>query len=483
MSRVLPRFSLVEPIDPVPEIADLLPRFAKLPYCCLLESAAISPQFGRYSFLMADPIRVLRLPLAENQALDQLALQMESLRTGHVFSHEGPTSLGEELPPFQGGAVIMLSYELARQLERLPSAREDAFAFPALVAAWYDVVLAWDHQTNQAWLISQGLPADDVQEREWRARERLTFFKQLLTSSSFNHTPNWPPGHTRLSPRQWAKTFEMKQFPGLLSDFDAEGYQAAVARAIEYIYAGDIFQVNLSQRLLYPAHSSPVELYLKMRERNPAPFASYFDWGDTQLISASPERFLQVKQGQVETRPIKGTRARSGRPEADLFRSDELRLSDKDRSENVMIVDLLRNDLSRVCQPETFQVPQLCQVESYEYVQHLVSAIIAQLRPGMSPVDLLKATFPGGSITGAPKIRAMEIIAELEPTARGPYCGTLAYWGFDDAFDSNILIRTVLAAGGWWQASVGGGIVADSNPKAEYEETWQKAEGLLRAFS
>jgi para-aminobenzoate synthetase component 1 len=268
----------------------------------------------------------------------------------------------------------------------------------------------------------------------------------------------------------------------LTSNFAAEQYLDAVRRAIEYIHAGDVFQVNLSQRLLHPATDDPVALYLRLRRRNPATFAAYFDLGEFQIASASPERFLQVVEGQVEARPIKGTRRRIARPEADLFAGDELRESEKDNAENVMIVDLLRNDLSRVCRPESVVVSDLCRLETYEFVQHLVSVVRGQLREGATALDLLRAAFPGGSVTGAPKVRAMEIIAELEPTARGPYCGALGYIGFDGSMDTNILIRTITAGRGWWQMPVGGGIVAQSDPQREYEETWHKAEGMLRAL-
>ncbi len=256
----------------------------------------------------------------------------------------------------------------------------------------------------------------------------------------------------------------------------------AVERAIEYIYAGDIFQVNLSQRLLYPATEPAVDRYVRLRRRNPATFAGYFDLGEAQLASASPERFLRLAGNHVEARPIKGTRPRTRLAEADLFAGDELQASRKDRAENVMIVDLLRNDLSRVCQPDSVQVTQLCQLERYEFVQHLVSAVVGELRPGMTTYDLLRGTIPGGSITGAPKVRAMQIISELEPTARGAYCGHLLYLGYDGTFDSSILIRTITTAKGWCQLPVGGGIVAASEPRAEYDETWHKATGLLSAL-
>lgn len=280
-----------------------------------------------------------------------------------------------------------------------------------------------------------------------------------------------------------APQFAVANVPGLTSTFSREAYLAAVGRAIDYIVAGDIFQVNLSQRLLYPAQDHTSDLYLRLRERNAATFAAYFDLGEFQLASASPERFLSVRGGEVEARPIKGTRQRTRWPEADLFAGDELRESEKDRAENVMIVDLLRNDLARVCRPESVRVTQLCELESYEYVQHLVSAVRGTLRAECRPLDVLRAAFPGGSISGAPKVRAMEIIAELEPTARGAYCGSLAYVGFDGALDASILIRTITAGRGWWQFPVGGGIVAQSAPEMEYDETWHKAEGMVRALT
>jgi para-aminobenzoate synthetase component 1 len=270
---------------------------------------------------------------------------------------------------------------------------------------------------------------------------------------------------------------------GLSSNFDRESYLAAARRAIEYVHAGDCFQVNLAQRLLYPAQTTALDLYLRLRERNPATFAGYFDLGDFQLASASPERFLRMEDGEIETRPIKGTRPRGDTPAADRARVEELLHSEKDRAENVMIVDLLRNDLGRVCRYGSVKVEAVCRLESYPFVHHLVSEVRGRLRPGLGPVDLLRAAFPGGSVTGAPKIRAMEIIAELEPTARGPYCGSLGYLGFDGTMDTNILIRTFTVGRGWVQFPVGGGIVADSIPEREYEETWHKAEGLIRSLS
>jgi para-aminobenzoate synthetase component 1 len=251
---------------------------------------------------------------------------------------------------------------------------------------------------------------------------------------------------------------------------------------VDYIHAGDVFQVNLSQRLLHPARSSSVDLYCRLRNCNPAPFAGYFDLGEYQIVSASPERFLQVRRRAVEARPIKGTRPRTTIPEADLFAGSDLLCSEKDRAENVMIVDLMRNDLSRVCRPDSVRVTELCKLEVYGLVQHLVSAVRGELDDAATPLDLLRAAFPAGSITGAPKVRAQEIIAELEPTARGAYCGALGYLAANGALDLSVLIRTITAGRGWWQIPVGGGVVAQSKPNQEYEETWHKAAGMLQAL-
>jgi para-aminobenzoate synthetase component 1 len=253
---------------------------------------------------------------------------------------------------------------------------------------------------------------------------------------------------------------------------------------IEYIFAGDIFQANLSQRLEAPLLGTPLELYRRLRRRNPAPFAAFLDYGDVAIASSSPERFLRVDDGrQVETRPIKGTRPRGVGPEHDAALALALAESDKDRAENVMIVDLLRNDLSRVCRPGTVRVPELFAIEHYATVHHLVSTVVGELAPEHDAVDLLRAAFPGGSITGAPKVRAMQIIAELEPTARGVYCGAIGYVSVTGALDTNVVIRTYLVLGRDVYFQVGGGIVADSNPEQEYRETLDKARGLVAALT
>jgi len=468
---------LVQQLCPAPDPVLVFQRLCRRPHALFLDSALRDPRLGRYSFITADPFDYIELPADGSDGLAELARRMDGMTARTV----------DGLPPFQGGAAGLLSYDLGRSLERLPRPRYDEFSAPALAIGLYDVVVAFDHLENRAWIISQGLPERDAHARRDRAAERLAQVRQwveqpadeLPMSRGCSETASRAPV---VPARQLAPQFPVHGPEGLTSNFTSEQYVQTICRAIEYIRAGDIFQVNLAQRLLFPAEDDSVLLYLRLRERNPATFAGYFDLGDFQIVSASPERFVQVRGGRLETRPIKGTRERSPLPEADLFAGDELRESEKDRAENVMIIDLLRNDLSRVCSPESVRVTQLCHLEVYATVQHLVSAIEGELAQPNGPLDLIRAVFPGGSITGAPKVRAMEIISELEPTARGPYCGSLGYLGFDGSLDQSILIRTITAGRGWWQMPAGGGIVAQSGPEREYEETWHKAAGMIRAL-
>ncbi len=323
----------------------------------------------------------------------------------------------------------------------------------------------------------------DSLARSRHAYRRLQHFLRLLEAPADDFPANSSQDRQyQLRPTQLAPQYATRWNQDWTSNFSAAQFRQAVARCVEYIHAGDIFQVNLAQRLIRQAFCSPEVLYLHLRQKNPATFSGYADCGRVQVLSCSPERFVQVQDRQIETRPIKGTRPRMSDPVADAGIAELLRCSQKDRSENVMIVDLLRNDLSRVADPDSLQVTQLCGLEQYPFVWHLVSVIAARLAKNKTAADLLAATFPGGSITGAPKIRAMEIIAELEPTARGPYCGSLGYWSFAGDMDTNILIRTITACDGWWQVPVGGGIVAASDPHLEEQETWHKAEGILRAI-
>lgn len=473
---------LVHELLPVPEVMTAARALANWPNLLLLDSALLRDGVGRYSFLMADPWRFDELQRATN-GTDPFAVLRGSLT--EVDSVPG-------LPPFQGGAAGLLGFGLGHAWERIPEPRCDEFRLPDLAVGLYDWVIAWDHVQQRAWIISQGFPETTSPARDERARQRIDSVIQMLQSGPASTTRNIGTGPSTLA---FAPQSPLVGHPDVTSNFSRAEYLAAVARAIEYIYAGDVFQVNLSQRLLCPLRDAPLDLYARLRERNAAPFAGYFAHADWVIASASPERFVSVsadassespqspeKDCIVETRPIKGTRRRPASPEADLFMRDELRESDKDQAENVMIVDLLRNDLSRVCRPGSIRVPRLCAVETYATVQHLVSVIQGKLAAEKTLWDLLAAAFPGGSVTGAPKVRALEIIAELEPTARGPYCGSLFYAGHSGNLDSSILIRTFTIRHGWIQCPVGGGIIARSTPEDEYAETLHKAEGMLRAL-
>jgi para-aminobenzoate synthetase component I len=473
-------------LQPDPDASDVFRRLCHLPHCIFFDSAMVDPELGRYSFVAADPFELLIAAPDDASSWDRIQQCLQRY----------PAPQLPDLPPFQAGVAGLFSYDLSRSLERLPEPRFDEFKMPGVMLGLYDVVVAFDHQQGRAWIISQGFPDTDPALRQRRAERRAAQFEQLLTvAKSTTVQPPPLPSLTRderfangsLAARPLQASSLAPQFPvgninGLTSNFSRADYLAIVRRGIEYIYAGDVFQVNLAQRLLYPAPHDSISLYLRLRQRNSAPFAAYFDLGEFQIVSASPERFLQVRGRQVESRPIKGTRPRHHDSPTDRRAADTLLASEKDRAENVMIVDLLRNDLSRVCLPNSVVVSELCRLERYSYVQHLVSVVRGELHDCFSPLDLMRAAFPGGSVTGAPKVRAMQIIAELEPTARGAYCGALGYIGFDGAMDSSILIRTITAGRGWWQFPVGGGIVADSDLEREYEETWAKAEGILRAL-
>jgi len=465
---------LIQSLDPPPDVAETLRRFADWPDIVLFDSASRRPNLGRYSFLAADPF--------EFEELASTPFGVDPFARLRQWSQRFSSESLPNMPPFQGGAAGLLSYELGGAWEQLPRPAIDEFELPWLAVGLYDWVIAWDHELGTAWIISQGFPAKGA-AREQRAAERMqSVIAQLNAEPIVNRSVSKRPIENLPHPLM-SSSFDMGG-----SNFSRDEYLLAVERVIEYIRAGDIFQTNLSQRLLFPVCENPLDLYLRLRQLNPAPFAGYFAHDDWTIASASPERFVNVQDNVVETRPIKGTRRRRHRPEADLFTEDELRESEKDQAENVMIVDLLRNDLSKVCSPGSIRVPSLCAVETYETVQHLVSVVRGTLGRDSAgrqcnAWDLLAALFPGGSITGAPKVRAMQIIAELEPTVRGPYCGSLFYVGFDGSADSSILIRTFTIRRGWIQCSVGGGIVAQSDPAAEYEETLHKAAGMLQALT
>lgn len=435
---------------------------------------------GRFSFLMADPFDWVIEKVGAANPLKKIRRSLNEWRCETI----------PDLPPMQGGWAGLLSYDLSRSFENIRPTKFDQFNIPAVALGCYDVVIAWDHEQGRAWIVSQGMPETEPTARTKRATQRVKQVTDWLQIPRQHDDSSvlCTPASNNVEPL--APQYPTDGLEGLTSNFDRDQYIDAVKRSIDYIRAGDVFQINLAQRLLHRATCESAELYHRLRACNPAPFSGYFDFPtaqrsdapNAQIVSASPERFVSIRNGVVETRPIKGTRRRTGTQQVDLDAQRQLLASEKDRAENTMIVDLMRNDLSRVCDDTSIQVTQYCTLEQYQNVLHLVSAIEGKLKKDCDAIDVIEAVFPGGSITGAPKVRAMEIIAQLEPTARGAYCGSLGYLGFDGNADLSILIRSITARDGWWQIPVGGGIVVQSDPAAEYEETWTKAAGMLAAI-
>jgi para-aminobenzoate synthetase component 1 len=438
-----------------PDSAGLFEAIADLPWSVFLDSGRHHPGQSRYDILSAQPYArlVTRGNLTEIQA------------DGVELSREDPLSLVRRFLeiraescaalPFAGGAIGYFGYDLARRMERLPARARDAEKIPEMAIGLYDWAVVVDHDERRAWLAGAGRdPETDVKwdsliarfTRPPRERKRLPF---RITS----------PVISNMTPQHYARAFH---------------------RIKHYIQEGDCYQANLAQRFAAHATGDPWLAYQALRVLNPAPFSAYLNTPYAQVLSASPERFLRVENRKVETRPIKGTRPRAGHPRLDAEQAEALRTSEKDRAENVMIVDLLRNDLSRTCKLRSVKVPKLFEVESFATVHHLVSTVTGELRPECDALDLLRGCFPGGSITGAPKRRAMEIIEELEPHRRGVYCGAIGYIGFDGDMDLSIAIRTLVYSGGVIRCYAGGGIVADSRAEDEYQETFDKAAAMLK---
>jgi para-aminobenzoate synthetase component 1 len=483
---------LIEELVPPPDPARCCEQLDGLAYRLFLDSAATGTPLGRFSFLSADPVAVVRSKGARTERLDLTAgtrsrTEGDALSVLRLLLAPFAAEPVADVPPFQGGAAGYLAYDWAHQLERLPYPRHDDLHLSDVVLGVYDWVLAWDHAERRAWLVSTGIPETSAAARSQRKVRRAAFVRERLCSSA-SHRASRARNRVSAAPRDAAPSYPVvasqRDAPlDLRSSFTHRAYLDAVARVREYILAGDIFQANLSQRFDAPLRETAWAFYRRLRTRNAAPFAAFLDLPAGVVLSASPERFLSVDvEGRVETRPIKGTRPRGLGPEHDAALGQALVESDKDRAENLMIVDLMRNDLSRTCAAGSVRVPELCTLERYATVHHLVSTVIGRLGRGTDALDMVRAAFPGGSITGAPKVRAMEIIAELEPSQRGVYCGAIGYWSVTGALDMNIAIRTTVARDGHLYFNAGGGIVADSDPEQEYLETLDKARGIIDAI-
>jgi para-aminobenzoate synthetase component 1 len=459
-------------------------QLAAAPQLVFLDSAALDelspadeadgalPRLGRYSFVAADPIHSVVVPAAAGAA--DIAAAFAAIRA--LLADLACTTI-PALPPFQGGVAGLVAYECGLARLGLDAPQPPAAGVPLVALHIYDVVVAFDHDAGRGWIISQGVPAKGPVARRERATARLDALLERLAAPKPCQPAPAPP-----APLPPGAEHPLPTHPHVLATHSAEAYREMVHRGIEFVRAGDVFQVNLAQRFAVATSVDPVELYARARSLNAAPFAGFFDAGTCRIASMSPERFLQVTRGTVRMHPIKGTRRVIASPEADLYAGDDLGASAKDRAENVMIVDLVRNDLARVCVPASVRVEALCRLERYRYVQHLVSIVAGRLRRGLTSLDAVEAALPGGSVTGAPKHRACEIISALEGFARGAYCGSLGYIGFDGTADFNLLIRTFVATPGLVTFAAGGGITAASDPAAEHAESLHKAEGMLRVL-
>jgi para-aminobenzoate synthetase component 1 len=450
---------------------ELFEAFRDEPYAFLLESGLDLFVLGRFSFLGADPFLLLR---TKGDTVEVTEGQSGRSFSGDPFEALGALLSqyrvsGEGKPaPLVGGAVGFFAYDLNRRIERLPARNPDDTGVPDCLLGFYDRVVILDHARERLYVASTGLPETEP----GRARRRATLRAKEVVDQL--------RGLERDTSREVAPP--LASAAGLHSNFTEAAYCEAVRRAKEHIAAGDIYQVNLSQRFTAELPLAPFDLYRRLRRVTPAPFAGFLNFDDVRIVSASPERFLWLEGRRVETRPMKGTRPRGKTPAEDRELGEELLRSEKEKAELVMIVDVARNDLGRVCKVGSVEVTALRTLEPHPTVLQTTATVVGRLAEDRDRMDLLRAYFPGASVTGAPKIRAMEIIEELEPTRRGIYTGALGYLSFDGDLDLSMVIRSFVVRGDNAFFHVGGGIVADSEPLAEYEETMVKARALLESL-
>jgi anthranilate synthase component 1 len=429
-------------------------------YSFLLESVEGGERLARYSFIGTDPLIVLRTE--DGSPVDPLNVVEEKL------SQFRPVPV-ERLPRFHGGMVGYLSYEVARHFERLPCPVQDPQGLPECVMMLADTLLVFDHITHRIKVVSHAHVDGDVDVAYQKATRRIDNLVNRLERPVHPEPPktkNVPPDKSDVS-----------------SNFSAVEFEAVVSKAKEYIYAGDVIQAVLSQRLARRTYADPFAIYRALRSINPSPYMYYLHLGDFYIAGASPELLVRVEDGIVSTHPIAGTRRRGKDAAEDLTLEEELRNDEKERAEHIMLVDLGRNDIGRISEPGTVEVTQLMDVERYSHVMHLVSHVQGKLRAGLSQFDALRSCFPAGTVSGAPKIRAMEIIAELEREKRGPYAGAVGYFDFSGNVDTAIAIRTIIIRNNAAYIQAGAGIVADSVPEREYQESLNKAQALLAAIN
>ncbi len=439
----------------------------------LLESVGGHPADGRWSFLGINPYRTLRgwadrtetverRPDGSASATTDTRHPLDSFADALARTATPAGAIDVDDPPFRGGAIGALAYDLGETIEPTAAGPEPFADAPLLDMGFYNGVIAYDHFTCTA--TAYATEAQGAPEPAW-LRNAVPLMERRAVPATADSAPNLACGP-------------------IASTVTPEGYMKAVRAAKEYIASGDVYQVNVAQEFVAPCPGRPIDLYTSLRRANPAPFAAFMDLGDYALASSSPERFLRYdpQSRRIETKPIKGTRP-LGRTQAEQERhAADLLASSKDAAELVMIVDLERNDLGRICEYGSVRVPTLRAVERFATVQHTVATVEGRVREGVGVADILRATFPGGSITGAPKIRAMQIISELETARRGIYTGSIGYFDTGGAFDLNIAIRTIVVHNGQASVWAGSGIVADSDPEEEYRETMSKASPLLASL-
>jgi para-aminobenzoate synthetase component 1 len=468
-------YPLVEEIDIELTPLQAFRPFSEKWFSFFLDSGMDPEKLGRYSFIGSEPFLVISSfgsEISIIQGTEEKHIAGNPFDVLEQYLGIYKLDFSSSPVPFIGGAVGYLSYDLCHFIEKLPRTAVDDLHLPECYFGFYDLVLAFDNLENKAYIISTGFPELRENERLERAQKRLDEMKTTLAE-----IPSSEPEIHVNKAQSPAKPVALK------GGFTHQEYVDAVEKCRQYIIAGDIFEVNLSQRFETELNVDPFELYQRLRRINPAPFASYLGFDEVTVVSSSPERFIRLQGDWVETRPIKGTLPRGKTPEEDKAQAKKLLSSIKDRAENIMIVDLERNDLGRVCRYGTVKVTELAILEEFPTVFHLTSTVEGRLRDGKNRNDLLKATFPGGSITGAPKVRSMEIIDELEPTKRSIYTGSIGYLSFNGNVDLNIVIRTFLIKGNKAYFQAGGAIVYDSDPESEYQETLDKVRALIDALN
>ncbi|KAF2955245.1 aminobenzoate synthetase [Marinitoga sp. 38H-ov] len=447
---------MIEKLNTSINLVDIFNSIIDKKHIVFLDSQKDKKRLGKYSFLGVNPFLIFKAK--DNKVIIEYNNEIKEYYSKNPFIDlkeliKKYEATNNTTFPFIGGAMGFISYDSNKYIENIESKAIDDIGIYDIYFPFYDSVLIYDHNNDELYLSSQD-------EKKHNEIKNIVFNSKKYISQEKNNLADI----------------------NIKFNMSKEYYMNSIAKVKEYIYQGDVYQINFTQRIEADLIKSPDELFLDLRQINPAPFAAYIDTGDFQIVSSSPERFILLKNKYVETRPIKGTRPRTGNQKIDEKNKKDLMHSTKDKAELLMIVDLERNDLSKVCIPGSVKVPELFTLEEYATVYHLVSTVVGELKDEKDAIDLIMATFPGGSITGAPKIRAMEIIEELEPNKRGIYTGTIGYIGFDNSMDLNIVIRTIICKDKKAYANFGGGIVWDSNAEDEYDESLSKGKALIEGL-